>query len=91
MILLEKRQCGNQVRIHQGFVPDFNPTSFGHVDEVNMFKSFSSSSPTSWNKCLFMGREERNKTHKLASKTFTEAQILFDLYQSYKPPQAVGS
>ncbi len=46
MFLLEKRYCGNQVSIHQGFVPDFNPTSFGHVDEVKMSKSFSSNSPT---------------------------------------------
>jgi hypothetical protein len=61
LILLEKRQCGNQVRIHQGFVPDFNPTSFGHVDEVKMSKSFSSSSPTSCEQMFVDGERKRTK------------------------------
>lgn len=91
LILLEKRQCGNQVSIHQGFVPDFNPTSFGHVDEVKMSKSFSSNSPTSCEQMFVDGEKGKEKRHKLPSKTFAEAQIFFYLYQSYKPPQAVGS
>ncbi len=59
----EREETGNQVRIHQGFVPDFNPTSFGHVDEVKMSKSFSSSSPTSCEQ-MFVdgGRGKEQKT-----------------------------